>query len=95
METIPTVENVVTWFNAHTVELYPDVRDRVAHTIIGIRSSDGSTVRVYNSTEEEIMKLRSASVSKRFQPLFHETLVGVRHAEDGRLYSEGEADFLL
>lgn len=33
------------------------------------------------------MKLRTASVSKQFQPLFHEKLAGVRHAEDGRLYA--------
>lgn len=87
METTPTIDQAADYFDAHTVELYPDVRDRVAHTIIDIRSSDGSTVRFYNSTEEEFMKLRSAGVSKRFQPLFHEALVGVRHAEDGRLYA--------
>lgn len=33
------------------------------------------------------MKLRSDRVSKRFQPLFDEKLMGVRHAEDGRLYA--------
>ena len=87
METTPTVDQAVDYFNAHTVELYPDARDRVAHTIIDIRSSDGSTVRFYNSAEEEFMKLRSATVSKQFQPLFHEKLLGVRHAEDGRLYA--------
>ena len=87
METTPTVDQAVDYFNAYTVELYPDVRDRVAHTIIDIRSSDGSTVRFYNSAEEEFMKLRDDRVSKRFQPLFHEKLMGVRHAEDGRLYA--------
>lgn len=66
METTPAVD----YFDAHTVALYPDVRDRVAHTIIDIRSSDGSTVRFYDSTEEEFMKLRSADVGKRFQPLY-------------------------
>ena len=63
------------------------MRDRVAHTIIDIRSGDGSTVRFYNSAEEEFMKLRTDMVSKRFQPLFDEKLVGVRHTEDGRLYA--------
>lgn len=87
METTPTIDRAVDYFNAYTVELYPDVRDRVAHTIIDIRSSDGSTVRLYNSAEEEFMKLRNDRVSKRFQPLFHEKLMGVRHAEDGRLYA--------
>lgn len=87
METTPTIDQAVDFFNAHTVELYPDNRDRVAHAVIDIRSSDGSTVRFYNAAEEEFMKLRSADVSKRFQPLFHEKLMGVRHAEDGRLYA--------
>lgn len=87
METTPTVDRAVDFFNAHTVELYPDVRDRVAHTVIDIRSGEGSTVRFYNSAEEELMKLRTDSVGKRFQPLFDEKLVGVRHAEDGRLYA--------
>lgn len=41
------------------------MRDRVAHTIIDIRSSDGSTVRFYNSAEEEFMKLRNDRASKR------------------------------
>lgn len=87
MQTTPTVDQAVDYFDAHTVELYPDVRDRVAHTIIDIRSGDGSTVRFYNSAEEEFMKLRSANVSKQFQPLFHGKLMGVRHAEDGQLYA--------
>lgn len=87
METTPAIDKVVDFFNAHTVELYPDARNRVAHTIIDIRSGEGSTVRFYNSAEEEFMKLRTASVSKQFQPLFYEKLVGVRHAEDGRLYA--------
>lgn len=87
METTPAIDNAVDYFDAHTVELYPDVRDRGAHTIIDIRSSDGSTARFYNSAEEEFMKLRTDGVSKQFQPLFHEILVGVRHAEDGRLYA--------
>lgn len=45
------------------------------------------TVRFYNSTEEEFMKLRTDRASKRFHPLFDEKLMGVRHAEDGRLYA--------
>ena len=76
MQTTPTVD----FFGA-----YPDVRDPVAHTIIDIRSGEGSTVRFYNPADEEFMKLRSTSVSKQFQPLFDEKLMGVRHAEDGRL----------
>lgn len=87
METTPTIDQAVDFFDAHTVELYPDVRDRAVHTVIDIRSGDGSTVRFFNSAEEEFMKLRSTGVSKRFQPLFYEKLMGVRHAEDGRLYA--------
>ena len=87
MKTTPTIDQAVDFFGAYAVELYPDVRDRVAHTIIDIRSSDGSTVRFYNIAEEEFMKLRTDRVSKQFQPLFDEKLVGVRHAEDGRLYA--------
>jgi len=63
METTPGIDKVVDFFNAYTVELYPDVRDRVAHTIIDIRSGDGSTVRFYNATEEEFMKARTDRVS--------------------------------
>lgn len=87
MQTTPTVDQAVDFFTAYTVELYPDVHDRVAHTIIDIRSGEGSTVRFYNAAEEEFMKLRTDRVSKRFQPLFDEKLGGVRHAEDGRLYA--------
>lgn len=87
METTPAIDTVVDFFNAHTVDLYPDVRDRVAHTIIDIRSGDGSTVRFYNAAEVEFMKARTDRVSKRFQPLFGEKLMGVRHAENGRLYA--------
>lgn len=87
METTPTTDQAVDYFNAHTVELYPDVRNRVAHTIIDISSGEGSTVRFYNSAEEEFMKLRTDVVSNQFQPLFDEKLRGVRHAEDGRLYA--------
>lgn len=87
METTPAIDRAVDYFSAYTVELYPDVQDRVAHTIIDIRSGEGSTVRFYNSAEEEFMKLRTDRVSKQFQPLFDEKLMGVRHAEDGRLYA--------
>jgi len=83
METTPAVD----YFSAYTVELYPDVRDGVAHTITDIRSGEGSTVRFYNSAEEEFVKLRTDRVSKRFQPSFDGKLRGVRHAEDGRLYA--------
>lgn len=87
MKTTPTVDQAVDYFDANSVELYLDVRDRVAHTIIDTRSGDGSTVRFYNSSEEEFMKLQSDRVGKQFQPLFYEKLIGVRHAEDGRLYA--------
>jgi len=87
METTPAIDRAVDYFDAHTVELYPDVQDRVAYTIIDICSGEGSTVRFYNSAEEEFMKLRTDKVSKRFQPLFDEKLMGVHHAEDGRLYA--------
>lgn len=87
METTPTIDQAIDYFNAYTVELYPDARDRVAHKIIDIRSGEGSTVRFYNSAEEEFMKLRNDRVSKQFYPLFNEKLMGVRHAEDGRLYA--------
>ena len=33
------------------------------------------------------MTLKSDDVSKRFEPLFDERLVGTRHSEDGRLYA--------
>lgn len=71
METTPAVDQAADFFDAHTV--------------IDICSGDGLTVRFFNAAEEEFIKLRSADVSKRFQPLFHEKLMGVRHAEDGRL----------
>lgn len=87
MKTTPTIEQAVDFFTTYTVELSPDVHDRVAHTIIDIRSGEGSTVRFYNAAEEEFMKLRTDRVSKRFQPLFDEKLRGVRHAEDGQLYA--------
>ena len=73
METAPAIDKAVDCFKAHT--------------IIGIRSGEGSTVRFYNPAEEEFMKLRTDRVSKRFQPLFDEKPWGVRHAEDGRLYA--------
>lgn len=44
-------------------------------------------MRFYNAAEEEFMKARTDRVSKLFQPLFDEKLMGVRHAEDGRLYA--------
>lgn len=87
METTPTVENAVTWFNAHTVTHHVDVVDRVAASIVDTRTSEGSTVRFYNADGDEFMTLTSDNVSARFDSLFGEKLVGVRHAEDGRLYA--------
>lgn len=69
-----------------------DVKDRVAASIVDVRSGEGSTVRFYNAAEEEFMKVRTNRVSERFQPLFDEKLLGVRHAEDGRLYAILETD---
>ena len=87
METTPATDKVIDFFNAHTVELGVDVKDRVADTIIDICSGEGSTVRFYNAAEEEFMKVRTDRVSKLYQPLFDEKLIGVRHAENGRLYA--------
>lgn len=50
-------------------------------------TAEGSTVRFYNADGFEFMTLKSDSVSARFDSLFGEKLVGVRHAEDGRLYA--------
>lgn len=87
METAPAVENAVAWFNAHTVTHHLDVVDRQAVSIVNTLTAKGSTVRVYNAAGFEIMTLKSDSVSKRFDSLFGERLVGTRHAEDGRLYA--------
>ena len=87
METTPSIDKAAAFFDAHTVELSLDIKDRVAALIIDIRSGEGSTVRFYNAAEEEFMKVRTDRVSKLYQPLFDEKLVGVRHAEDGRLYA--------
>lgn len=48
---------------------------------------EGSTVRFYNADGDESMTLASDNVSTRFDALFDEKLVSVRHAEDGRLYA--------
>lgn len=87
METTLAVENVVTWFNAHTVTHRLDVVDRQVASIVDTRTVENSTVRVYNAAGFEIMTLRSNSVSTRFDSLIGEKLVGTRHAEDGRLYA--------
>lgn len=87
METTPTVENAVTWFNAHTVTHHLDVVDRQVASIVDTRTVEGSIVRIYNAAGFEFMTLRSDIVSTRFDSLFGEKLVGTRHAEDGRLYA--------
>lgn len=89
METTPTIENVVAWFNAHTVTHHLDVVDRQVASIVDTCTAEGSTVRVYNAAGFEIMTLKSKSnsVSTQFDSLFGEKLVGTRHAEDGRLYA--------
>lgn len=87
METTPTIENAVAWFGAHTVTHHLDVVDRVAVSVVNTLTADGSTVRFYNAKGYEFMTLKSNDVSKRFESLFDERLVGTRHAEDGRLYA--------
>ena len=87
MKTTPTVENAVTWFNAHTVTHHLDAVDRQAASIVDTRTAEGSTVRFYNADGFEFMTLKSDDVSTQFDSLFGEKLVGVRHAEDGRLYA--------
>ena len=92
METMPTIENAATWFNAHTVTHHLAVVDREAASIVNTLTAEGSTVRFYNAAGFEIVTLKSDSVSKRFDSLIGEKLVGTRHAEDGRLYAILEDD---
>lgn len=92
MKTMPSVENAATWFNAKTVTHHLDVVDRQVASIVDTRTSEGSTVRIYNAAGFEFMTLKSDIVSTRFDSLFGEKLVGTRHAEDGRLYAILEGD---
>lgn len=46
METTPTVENVVAWFNAHTATHRLDVVDRQVASIVDTRTVEGSIVRI-------------------------------------------------
>lgn len=87
MESMLTVENAVTWFNAKTSTHHFDVIDRQVASIVDTRTAEGSTVRFYNAHGLEFMTLKSDDVSTRFDSLFGEKLVGARHAEDGRLYA--------
>lgn len=87
MDTTPTVGNAVAWFGAHTVTHRLDVVDRVAASIVNTLTAEGQTVLFYNANGYEFMTLKSDDVSKRFEPLFDEGLVGTRHSEDGRLYA--------
>lgn len=87
MKTMPTIENAAAWFNAKTITHHLDVVDRQAASIVDTRTVEGSTVRFYNADGFEFMTLKSDDVSTRFEPLFGEKLVGMRHAEDGRLYA--------
>lgn len=87
MNTTPTIENAVTWFNAHTATHHFDIVDRQTASIVDTRTAEGSTVRFYNADGGEFMTLKSDNVGKRFDSLFGEKLVGARHAEDGRLYA--------
>lgn len=87
METTPDIDKAVAWFGAHTVTHHLDVVDRVAASIVNTLTAEGSIVRFYNANGYEFMTLRLDDVSKRFESLFDEVLVGTRHAEDGRLYA--------
>lgn len=87
MKSMPTEENAAIWFNAKTVTHHLDVVDRQAASIVDTRTAEGSVVRCYNADGFEFMTLTSDNVSARFESLFGETLVGTRHAEDGRLYA--------
>lgn len=87
MRTMPTVENAATWFNAKTATHHLDVVDRQAALIVDTRTAEGSIVRFCNADGFEFMTMKSDEESKRFSSLFGEKLVGVRHAEDGRLYA--------
>lgn len=87
MKTTPTIENAIAWFIAHTVEIHVDTEDRVASSIVDTCTAEGSTVRFYNSDDVCFMTLKSDTVRKQFAALFDEKLVGVRHAEDGRLFA--------
>lgn len=87
MKSMPTEENAVTWFNAKTVTQHLDVVDRQAASIVNFITPKGSIVRCYNADGFEFMTLTSDKESKRFDSLFGDELVGVRHAEDGRLYA--------
>ena len=60
METAPTIENAVTWFNAKTVTHHLDVVDRQVASIVDTRTSEGSTVRIYNAAGFEFMTLTSS-----------------------------------
>lgn len=87
MMSTPTIENAVAWFGAHTVTNHLDVVDRVAASIVNTLTAKGSTVRFYNANGYEFMTLKSDDVSKRFESLFGEKLVGAHLAEDGRLHA--------
>ena len=87
MNTTPTIENAVTWFNANTATYHFDVVDRVAASIVETCTFEGSTVRFYNADGDEFMTLTSDNASTQFDSFFGEKLAGVRHAEDGRLYA--------
>lgn len=87
MKSTPTEENAAAWFNAKTVTRHLDVVDRQTAQIVDTRTAEGSTVRFYNADGDEFMTLKPDNVSTRFKALFDGKLVGVRHAEDGRLYA--------
>lgn len=87
METTPAIGNFIAWIGAHTATNHLDVVDRVAASIVNTLTAEGSTLRFYNANGCEFMTLKSDDVSKRFKSLFGEKLVGMRHAEDGRLYA--------
>lgn len=87
MKSMPTEENAATWFNAKTVTHHLDVVDRQAASIVDFVTAEGSVVHLYNADGYEFMTLKSDDVSTQYELLLGEKLVGVRHAEDGRLYA--------
>lgn len=94
METTPSVDKAADYFDAHTVELYPDVRDRVAHTIIDVRS-DEELVGVRHAEDGMLHAILNTSDGGA---TYEKTVGGLPFAEmvmATRPYMDGEADELL
>lgn len=65
MESMPAVENAVTWFDAKTAAYHFDVVDHEAASIVDTRTAEGSIVRFYNADGFEFTTLKSDDVSTR------------------------------